>query len=72
MSNNGKKDPLDNVRELLVMTATQTAENAKQINQNAKQIDLLTREIRGYAKEHDREMKEIRALFKDMIKRIAS
>jgi hypothetical protein len=51
------KDRLDRIEELLQMAAVQTAENAKQI--------ALSR------REHDREMKEIRALFKDMIRRIA-
>lgn len=40
------------------MAAAQTAENAKQIAKSRK--------------EHDREMKEIRALFKQMIRRIAA
>jgi hypothetical protein len=55
--NNGKKDRLDRIEELLRMTALQTAENAKQLARSSK--------------EHDREMKEIRGLFKQMIKRIA-
>lgn len=63
--NNGKKDRLDRIEEMLNMAATQTAENAKQIDKNAKQLEK-------YAAEHDREMKEIKALFKQMIKRIAA
>jgi hypothetical protein len=64
MSKNGTGGRLDKaekqlgeIRELLQMTAMQTAENAKQ--------------LKVYAKEHNREMKEIRTLFKQMIKRIA-
>jgi hypothetical protein len=65
---NGKKNGLmsyEQLHELLQMTALQTAENAKQIDRNAKQLGK-------YAAEHDREMKEIKALFKQMIKRIAA
>jgi hypothetical protein len=51
------KDPLEEVRELLRMTAIQTAENAKQLNQ-------LGGELRKSRAEHDREMKDIRGLFK--------
>ena len=58
------KDPLEEVRELLRMTAVQTAENAKQLNQ-------LGGELRKSRAEHDREMKDIRGLFKKMIQRIA-
>lgn len=54
---NGARKELDEIRELLRMASLQTAENARQL---AK-----------YAKEHDREMKEIRVLFKKMIQRIA-
>lgn len=61
---NGKKDRLDRIEEYLNMAAAQTAENAKQIDKNAKQLEK-------YAAEHDREMKEIKVLFKQMIKRIA-
>jgi hypothetical protein len=64
MNTNGKKDRLDRIEELLKMAAAQTVDNTKQIAANAKQITLSR-------KEHDREMKEIRVLFKDMIKRIA-
>jgi DNA-binding transcriptional MerR regulator len=68
MKNNGTPRDHDaqiaDIREILQMTALQTAENAKQIAENAKQI-------RASREEHDREMKEIRVLFKAMIKRIA-
>jgi len=79
LTNGHKKDRLDRIeelldkntkalahtREMLDMAAAQTAENAKQITRNSKQI-VASR------KEHDREMKEIRALFKAMIRRIAA
>jgi hypothetical protein len=65
---NGKKDRLDRIEELLNMAAAQTAENAKQLDKNAKEWRKELRESRA---EHDREMKEIRGLFKQMIKRIA-
>jgi hypothetical protein len=64
---NGKHNGLmsyEQLHELLQMTATQTAENAKQITKTQEQL-------RKSAAEHDREMKEIRALFKKMIQRIA-
>ena len=64
MTSNGKKDRLDRIEELLNMTALQTADNAKQISGLAK-------ELRSSRAEHDREMKEIRGLFKQMIRRIA-
>jgi hypothetical protein len=64
MNQNGRKDRLDHIEELLEMAAAQTAENAKQIAKNAKQIAQSRQE-------HDREMRQIRALFKDMIRRIA-
>jgi hypothetical protein len=57
------KDPLAETRELLRMPAAQTAENAKLTTENARQLQQM-------AKEHDREMKEIRALFKQLIRRI--
>jgi len=43
------------------MAALQTADNAKQLNKQLKRM----------AAEHNREMKDIRALFKKMIERIA-
>lgn len=57
---NGKKPELmsyEELRELLQMTALQTAENAKQLQISRK--------------EHDREMKEIRVELKKLIQRIA-
>lgn len=75
MTTNGKKDRLDRIEEMLEktaelarMTSLQTAENAKQIAQTDKR---LSAQISKMGKEHDREMKEIRVLFKQMIKRIA-
>lgn len=65
---NGKKDRLDRIEELLNMAAAQTAENARQLDKNAREWRKELRESRA---EHDREMKEIRGLFKQMIKRIA-
>lgn len=56
-ANGNAKEELGEIRDLLRMASLQTAENARQL---AK-----------YAKEHDREMKEIRVLFKKMIQRIA-
>jgi hypothetical protein len=56
------------IRETLRMTTLQTAANAKQIDRFSKEFRT---ELRASRKEHDREMKEIRSLFKDMIKRIA-
>jgi ABC-type transporter Mla subunit MlaD len=80
--NNGKKDRLDRIeklleantkgladtRELLNMAAAQTTDNAKQIRETRKEF---RDELRASAKLHDREMKEIRGLFKQMIRRIA-
>lgn len=79
---NGKKDRLDRIeemlqantkalahtRETLDMAAAQTAENAKQIAAFSKEFRTGLAKSR---KEHDREMKQIRVLFKDMIRRIA-
>jgi hypothetical protein len=68
---NGKQNGLmsyEQLRELLQMTALQTSENAKQIREMRKEFQD---ELRKSAKEHDKEMKEIRTLFKAMIKRIA-
>jgi hypothetical protein len=67
MNKNGK-DRLDHIEELLEMAAAQTAENTKQIAAFSKEFRA---DLRSSRKEHDREMKEIRALFKDMIRRIA-
>jgi hypothetical protein len=68
MNKNGKKDRLDHIEELLQMAAAQTAENAKQIAAFSKEFRT---DLALSRKEHNREMKEIRALFKDMIRRIA-
>jgi hypothetical protein len=68
---NGKtngKNRLDRIEELLNMAAAQTAENAKELGAMRKEF---RDELRLTATEHNREMKEIRSLFKDMIKRIA-
>jgi len=71
---NGKKDRLDRIEELLEqtaevgrMTSLQTAENAKQIARTDRQ---LSAQISRMGKEHDREMKEIRTLFKQVIRRL--
>lgn len=61
---NGKKDRLDRIEELLQTTALQTAENAKQLS-------MLGRHLKASRDEHDREMKELRVLFKKMIQRVA-
>jgi hypothetical protein len=68
LNHNGKKDRLDRIEELLNMAAAQTADNAKQIRETRKEF---RDELRASAKLHDREMKEIRGLFKQMIRRIA-
>jgi len=68
MSANGSNSRLDKIEELLRMAAAQTAENTKQLDRFAKEFRQELKASRG---EHDREMKEIRALFKKMIKRIA-
>jgi hypothetical protein len=65
---NGKKDRLDRIEELLSITAMQTAENFKQLQQYRAEFQ---REMKVTRDEHNREMKEIRALFKKMIRRIA-
>jgi hypothetical protein len=49
------KDRLEQVKELQRKTAILQAETAKLIAENAKQLKV-------YAAEHDREMKEIRGL----------
>lgn len=66
---NGKRDRLDHIEELLRMAAVQTAENAKQIARFSREFGT---DLAKSRKEHDREMKEIRALFKQMIRRIAA
>ena len=58
------KDRLAHIEELLNMAAAQTAANATELRQQRKEFDRETVAIRA-------EMKEIRALFKDMIRRIA-
>ena len=65
---NGRKDRLDRIEEMLKMTALQTAENARQ---QAKFATEFRADLKASRAEHDREMKEIRGLFKQMIKRIA-
>lgn len=74
--NNGK-DRLDRIEKLLEKTAEtgqmvslQTAENAKQIAENAKQIAQTNQQLSRMAKEHDREMKELRGLFKQVMRRL--
>lgn len=62
------KDRLDHIEELLNMNAVQTVANTKAIEEMGKEF---TRELRASRAEHDREMKEIRGLFKQMIRRIA-
>jgi hypothetical protein len=73
---NGKRDRLDRVEELLQMAAAQTAENAKQIAQNSRQMAEFSKEFRAdltkSRKEHDREMKELRALVRQMMRRLAA
>ena len=63
MTNRKNKDRLDRVEELLNMAAAQTAENAREIRDMRKEF---RDELRASAKLHDREMKEIRSLFKQM------
>jgi septal ring factor EnvC (AmiA/AmiB activator) len=82
MTKNGKgSDVMDEIRETLRMAALQTTENAKQIRQNSEQIEQNAKEIADHRREfraelkatraeHNREMKEIRGLFKKMIQRI--
>ena len=81
---NGKpaKDRLDRIEETVRMTTLQIAANAKAIQQTSKAIERMAQEHNREMKEiraehrrsraeHDRDMKEIRGLFKDMIRRIA-
>jgi len=69
MSANGNSSKrLDRIEELLQMAAAQTAENTRQIDRFSKEF---RQELKASRTEHDREMKEIRGLFKKMIKRIA-
>jgi hypothetical protein len=65
---NGWEDRLNKIEETLRMAAAQTAENAQQLSRFSIEFRLELKKSRA---EHDREMKEIRALFKQMIKRIA-
>ena len=70
----------EQLHELLQMTALQTSENAKQMDQFSREFkaDLIKsrkehdREMKAMRVLHGREMKEIRALFQKMIKRIAA
>jgi len=64
MSKNGWEARLDKIEELLRMTAAQTAENTKQLAKHAARFD---RDLAKTRQEHNREMKEIRALFKQRI-----
>jgi len=59
---------LAHTRELLNMAAAQTVENKRELAQFSKEFRV---DLAKSRKEHDREMKQIRALFKDMIRRIA-
>lgn len=65
MGTNGKTD---DIRELLRMTALQTADTAKNLDKFAKEFRQEMKETRA---EHNREMRELRALLKKMIERIA-
>jgi hypothetical protein len=65
---NGWESRLGRIEELLRMTALQTAENAKERRADSKEFRKEMKQMRD---EHNREMKEIRSLFKQMIKRIA-
>jgi hypothetical protein len=72
MSKNGiegrVEKQLADIRELLQMTAAQTAQNAKERLADSRQFRLEMKQMRD---EHNREMREIRVLFKRMVKRIA-
>jgi hypothetical protein len=72
MSKNGiegrVEKQLADIRELLQMTAVQTAQNAKERLADSRQFRLEMKQMRD---EHNREMREIRVLFKRMVKRIA-
>lgn len=61
--NNEHDDPLKDIRDLLRMSAAQTAENARQIGATNQQLSRM-------AKEHTKEMKELRNLFKQVMRRI--
>lgn len=61
--NNGQNDPLKDIRELLRMSAAQTADNAKQIGITNQQLSRM-------AREHTKEMKELRSLFKRVMRRV--
>jgi hypothetical protein len=73
MNSNGRKDrldriedTLDSIREVLRMTALQTAENAKQVAVHNREMKQIRTEFLRGRREHDREMKQIRALFKQV------
>ena len=59
---------LAHAKELLLMCAAQTAENKRELARFSKEFRA---DLAKSRKEHDREMKEIRVLFKQMIRRIA-
>jgi hypothetical protein len=59
---------LDEIRELLRMTALQSAATTKELANLSKEFRA---DLKASRAEHDREMKEIRVLFKRMVKRIA-
>ena len=67
MSKNGK-DRLDRIEELLNQTALLNAQTAKNLEKYAKE---WRQELKQMRDEHNREMKEIRTLFRKMIERIA-
>ena len=55
---------LEQVKELMKM-------NSLQIIQNSEAIKALTKSTAESRKEHDREMKELRGLFKQVIRRLS-
>jgi hypothetical protein len=69
---NGRMDKaekqLAEIRELLQMTALQTAKNARDLESHAREWRAEMKVMRN---EHNREMREIRVLFKQMIRPIA-
>jgi Sec-independent protein translocase protein TatA len=86
MKNGNGSKRLDDIEELLRMTARQTAENAKDLaawrkefraelaesrTQHDREMKDIRQSLARSRAEHDREMKEIRGLFKQMIRRIA-
>jgi hypothetical protein len=63
---NGKTNGLmsyERLHELLQMTALQTSENAKQMHKYAREFQW---DLKKSREEHNREMKEIRGLFKQI------